>query len=112
MDRDKVDMYVVTHSKFFPIDKIPTLKETLLQADDSKYALIMSVELKDPTVIMLISIFTGYLGIDRFMLGDIPMGILKLCTLGLCYILYIVDWFLVQNKTKVVNYKTIMSILA
>lgn len=111
MQQDKVDIYMLSHSKFFPENKISYIREKLLQADDSKYALIMSLDLKDPLIVFLISIFGGYLGIDRFILGDIPMGILKLCTAGVCYVLYVIDWFLVQDKAKELNYNTIMSIL-
>lgn len=111
MEQDKVDIYMVSHSKFFPANKIQSIRESLLKAEDSKYALVMSLELKDPTVMLLVSIFGGVFGIDRFMIGDIPMGILKLCTEGVCYVLYIIDWFLIQDKAKEVNYEKVMSIL-
>jgi TM2 domain-containing membrane protein YozV len=58
--------------------------------------------------ILLISIFLGSLGIDRFMLGDIGLGILKLLTLGGCGIWTVIDWFLIQNKTRETNFNAIM----
>ena len=45
----------------------------------------------------------GGLGIDRFMLGDIGMGILKLLTGGCCGILTIIDWFTISKKVKQAN---------
>ena len=100
MTQDKVDMYVMTNQKYLPAEKIVFLKQKLLEIDEAKFSLVSAVEFKDPTTLLLVSIFLGSLGIDRFMLGETGMGILKLLTLGVCGILTIVDWFSVQKKTK------------
>ena len=60
--------------------------------------------------ILLISIFLGSLGIDRFMLGDTGMGILKLLTAGLCGVLTIIDWFTISNKAKECNFAKFMEL--
>ena len=109
MEQQKVDMYLMTNQKYFPEEKIMYLKEKLLAADESKFSLISTVELKDPTTLLLVSIFLGELGIDRFMLGD--TGILKLLTAGCCGILAIIDWFQIQKKTRELNFNKIMTIL-
>ena len=96
MDQNKVDMYVMTNQKYFPAEKIMYLKEKLAAMDESKFTMVSTVGLKAPTTILLVSIFLGTLGIDRFMLGDTGMGILKLLTGGCCGILTIIDWFTVQ----------------
>ena len=70
MDQNKVDMYVMTNQKYFPAEKIMYLKEKLAAMDENKFTMVSTVELKDPTTILLVSIFLGGLGIDRFMLGD------------------------------------------
>jgi len=111
MEDVKVDAYIMANGKYFPNDKVMMLRDRLLQADESKYSLLLSLDLKEPTTMLLISIFLGYLGIDRFMLGDIGMGILKLLTFGLCGVLTIVDWFLISDKTKEQNLNKIMQIL-
>ncbi len=111
MDQNKVDMYIMTNQKYFPAEKMMYIKEKLLAMDESKFSMISTVELKDPTTILLISIFLGGLGIDRFMLGDTGMGILKLLTGGCCGILTIVDWFTVSKKAKETNFNNIMTIL-
>ena len=111
MEQQKVDMYLMTNQKYFPEEKIMYLKEKLLAADESKFSLISTVELKDPKTLPLVSIFLGELGIDRFMLGDTGMGILKLLTAGCCGILAIIDWFQIQKKTRELNFNKIMTIL-
>ena len=95
MDQQKVDMYIMTNQKYFPEEKIMYLKEKLLAMDDSKFSMISTVEMKDPTTILIVSLLLGVLGIDRFMVGDTGMGILKFLTGGCCGILAIIDWFTV-----------------
>lgn len=111
MDQNKVDMYIMTNQKYFPAEKIMYLKEKLAAMDENKITMISTVELKDPTTILLVSIFLGGLGIDRFMLGDIGMGILKLLTGGCCGILTIVDWFTISKKARETNFNNLMTLL-
>ena len=111
MTQDKVDMFVMTNQKYLPGEKVVFLKQKLVQADETKFQLASTVEFKDPTAILLISIFLGTLGIDRFMLGDTGMGILKLLTAGCCGILTIIDWFSVQKRAKELNYNNLMLVL-
>ena len=79
--------------------------------DEEKFSIISTVELKDPMTILLVSIFLGSLGIDRFMIGDTGMGILKLLTAGCCGILTIIDWFSIQKKAKDLNFNKIMALI-
>lgn len=69
------------------------------------------MEFKDPTTLLIISIFLGTLGVDRFMLGDIGMGILKLLTVGLCGVLTIIDWFTIQKRVREQNWSNLMMVL-
>ena len=87
------------------------LKDKLRTMDEEKFSLISTIEFKDPTTLLLVSIFLGGLGIDRFMLGDTGMGILKLLTAGLCGILTIVDWFTISKKAKELNFNNVMALL-
>ena len=111
MDASKIDMYVMTNQKYLPAEKIVFIKEKLKNVDEERFALISSVEFKDPTTILLISLFLGTFGVDRFMLGETGMGVLKLLTCGLCGILTIIDWFSVQNKARELNFQRIMAVL-
>lgn len=104
-------MYIMTNQKYLPAEKIQLLRDRLLAADENKMVMLSGVEMKDPTTILLVSIFLGSLGIDRFMLGETGMGILKLLTGGCCGILTIIDWFTVQKKAKDANFQKLMAIL-
>ena len=111
MDAQKVDMFIMTNQKYLPSESIVLLKEKMLAADESKFALASTVDFKDPTTLLLISLFLGPLGIDRFMVGDTGLGVLKLLTCGVCGIMTIVDWFVIMKKAKQVNFNNLMAIL-
>ena len=91
MDAQKVDMFIVTNGKFFRPEIVPQLREKLLSLDESKWVMLQTIQFKDPTTSLLISIFAGHLGIDRFYIGDVGMGVGKLLTCGGLGICTIVD---------------------
>lgn len=111
MDQQKIDMFIMTNQKYFPAEKIVYLKDKLRTIDEQKFSLVSTIELKDPTTLLLVSLFLGTLGIDRFMIGDTGMGILKLLTAGVCGILTIVDWFSITKKTKDLNFNNVMALI-
>ncbi len=108
MDSQKIDQFIAMNSKFFPTDKISTIREKLESIPEYKYSVIQSLNYKDPTTLLIISIFLGYLGIDRFMLGQIGLGVVKLLTFGGCGIWSIVDWCIITKMTKEHNYNELM----
>ncbi len=111
MDKQRVEMYMTSNREYFEPTQAMLLKEKLLSAEDSKFDLLSVLELKNPMTMLIVSILLGGWGIDRFMLGDTGVGILKLLTGGCCGILMIIDWFNVQKKTKDKNFQTVMQIL-
>lgn len=100
MTQEKLDMYLMTNQKYLPADKAVFLKETLKKIDDSKFTMVSAVEFKDPTTLLLVSIFLGALGIDRFTLGDTGMGILKLLTGAVCAVFWPLSTGLLFKKAR------------
>ncbi len=111
MDQQKIDMFVMTNQKYFPAEKIMYLKDKLRTMDEQKFSLISTIDFKEPTTILIVSIFLGSLGIDRFMIGDTGMGVLKLLTCGVCGIMTIVDWCTISKKVKEVNFNNVMALI-
>ena len=106
---DHVESYIATNQKYFPAEKIAFIREKLSAMDQAQFNLVTSVSLKDPTVMLIISLFLGSFGVDRFMLGETGMGVLKLLTAGACGVLTIIDWVTIMKKTRELNFNNIMS---
>lgn len=111
MEAQKVDAYILANGKNFQDYQIPALREILLNADDSRWLTLQTLQLKDPTIALIISLLAGTLGIDRFYIGDMGLGVLKLITCGGFGIWTIVDWFLIMGFARSKNMLKLQSYL-
>lgn len=57
----------------------------------------------DWTLTLVMSILFGGLGVDRFIMGHVGLGILKLITFGGCGIWWLVDLILIATKHEFEN---------
>ena len=103
MEQQKVDMFMMMYAKYFEPHHLMSLRQQMMKLDDSKLLQIQAVSLKDPTMVLIISVIVGHFGIDRFMIGDTGQGIGKLLTCGGLGIWTIVYWFLIMGRTREVN---------
>jgi TM2 domain-containing membrane protein YozV len=103
MDTPKVDMFLMANAKYFESYQIPQIREALLKMDDSKWTMIQSISFTDPVVAIIVSIFAGSLGIDRFIIGDTGLGVAKLLTCGGGGVWTIIDWFIIMGRTREKN---------
>ena len=109
MDNQKIDLWVMSNNdKLFP-EQMSQIRSKLEQATDDKMSKLSSIELKSPTTMLIISILIGAIGVDRFMLGQTGMGVLKLLTLGCLGILTIIDWVNIQKMTKNYNFNLLIA---
>lgn len=111
MDANKVDMFIMSNGKFFESHKVAAVRDQLLQAEEDKWLLVQTIQFKDPTTSLIVSILAGQLGIDRFLIGDTGMGIGKLLTCGGLGIWAIIDWFLIMDATRERNMEKLMRTL-
>ena len=111
MEQQKVDMFMMMNNKYFPESQITFIRERLLAADDNKASMLHALQFKDPTISLIISLFIGGWGIDRFYIGDTGLGIGKLVTCGGFGIWAIIDWFLIMGSTREKNLTRLMSVI-
>ena len=77
MEKSKVDMYIGLNAESFKPQDLMVIKDKLEKMDDDKFYLIQGIELQKPSTIFLIAIILGW---ERFWLGDVGLGILKIVT--------------------------------
>lgn len=111
MDEQKINLWLGSNAKYFDATQIPILREKLKNASDEQYLAVQTQSYIDPTVTAIISVLLGRLGIDRFMVGDIGMGVLKLLTGGLCGVLWLIDIFTISKKVKNKNFAQVCMLL-
>ena len=112
MDAQKVDMFIMTNGKYFPEEVLPMIHDRLTSLDDSKWVQLSMLQFKSALTAIVLSVLVGYLGIDRFYLGHVGLGIAKLITCGGLGIWTIVDWFLIMEAAKSENYKKLTVAMA
>ena len=112
MEQSNADLCLSVNSNNFPQDRIVMVKDLLLQASPEKDMVINTTQFNDPVILLVVSLFFGSLGIDRFLLGQIGLGILKLITFGGLGLWTIIDWFIIMGKTKNHNFNKLMAALA
>lgn len=59
--------------------------------------------MKDTGVAYLLLLFLGPIGAHRFYLGSPGMGLLYLCTCGLCGVGYWIDLFMIPGLVRMAN---------
>ena len=119
------DSFLSANTANFPSEQLPSLRERLAQLDDAQAnQVIAAADVKNPTTALILSIFLGGFGVDRFYIGHTGLGIGKLLvtlllpivTLGISlfftWIWIVVDWFLIMNATKAANFEAINTALA
>jgi TM2 domain-containing membrane protein YozV len=100
MESQKVDLFLMSKGRYFEDYQLPLIRDRLLQMPDDNWLIIQNLQFKDPSMLLIVSILVGVLGIDRFFIGDIALGVGKLITCGGFGIWTIVDWFLIMGATR------------
>jgi len=103
--------WLAANSSKFNASDLAVIRQKLETMSADKVVVLSSVELKDPMVGLLLCLFLGGLGVHRFWLKQIGMGVLELLTGGLCGILTLIDLFTIMGNTRKYNLAAIMPFL-
>lgn len=108
---ERVRFWLTANASKLPETQLHTVKERLMNMSDAEFDRISYVNFTDPTMMLIISIFFGALGVDRFALGDVGLGVGKLVTCGGLYIWWIIDLFNIMDATKQKNLQKLNNVL-
>ena len=101
MTQQEIDMYIINNAKYFPQKALKLVQEKLNSIPDEKKLFLQTIEYKNPTTMLILSIFFGHLGVDRFIMKETPMGLLKLFLWLIPYVSYIIFPILYYSSAQV-----------
>ena len=125
MEQSKLEFFMQMRGRYFPAEKIHTIRETLEKADESKANMLNMTKFKSTTSVVLFALFLGGFGVDRFITGSNGIGALKIglwilatitsfagqevpalmiVNLGVT-VFFIVEIFTASKRAKEYNYK-------
>ena len=108
METKQIDQLLMANASKLPPEGVALLRERLMNVEDTVSAQVAFSQLKDPTIALILSIFLGPYGIDRFYIGDIGLGMLKLITCGGAFVWFLIDIFLIMDTTRRKNLDTLL----
>ncbi|MFW5656096.1 MAG: TM2 domain-containing protein [Bacteroidota bacterium] len=111
MDQKKIDMFFYAYGNRFPAYRMMMIQSMLEKLDDQRFFMVQTQQYKDPILMLVISILVGHFGVDRILLGQIGLGIAKLLTCGGLGIWTLIDWFLIMNETREVNFQMLTNMV-
>lgn len=134
--KQRVQRFMMFNKQYLPKDyfKQENMESCLLRVSDNALDIVERTDLRNPMLMIVLSFFLGSLGIDRFIIGDAGVGIIKLALfvvglllvftvpvvgmipvvgvilLSLAWIVWFIDLFLISNATRNSNYRKVMQI--
>lgn len=82
------------------MQQIAMFKKNLSNEERLQFDLQFASHKKNPVTALVLGLLLGGLGIDRFYIGHVGLGVLKLVTLGGLLIWASLDWFLIMEATR------------
>jgi len=110
MEAEKINLFIATKGDYFPAETIPMIKERMTYLPSDQEMAIMAADYTNPILSIVLSVVLGGYGIDRFLIGDIGIGIGKLLTGGGCGVWWLIDIFLIMDATKRKNFEKFITI--
>ena len=106
-----VDQWITINATYVPTEQVQYIRQRLEALPEQQLSMLYSISFQDPTMLLIISLLGGTLGIDRFLLGQIGLGVGKLLTCGGCGIWSIVDLFLIMDATRQSNAQKLFAVI-
>lgn len=104
-----VTTYLAINADKFPKEALNSVQQKVSNLSEQKELSLNTLNLKDPTLALLLSFFFGTFGVDRFYIGNTILGVLKLLTVGGFGIWTIIDWFIILKTTRQQNLEKLIT---
>lgn len=85
------------------IRDIAIAKKDLSNGERIQFDTQIASRRKNPTTALLLSLFLGNLGVDRFYIGQTGLGFAKLFTLGGLFVWGLIDLFIIMKAARRMN---------
>ncbi|HNZ08381.1 MAG TPA: TM2 domain-containing protein [Bacillota bacterium] len=102
---EDVNAFMASKGEWFDSTKTDAVKKQLSGLGDTAFKSAIAAEYRDPDTMLIWAI----LGIDRFFLDDIALGVLKVITAGGLGIWWIIDLINIKDRTHEYNYNLLFS---
>lgn len=96
---------------YIPEENLSMVVEALKNMPEDKLTTINMIAFKKPSVTAILACILGYWGMDRFYLGQVGLGIVKLITCGGLLIWSLIDFLRFDSNCKKANYQTLQAYL-
>ncbi len=101
MNTKNIQELLTEYGEYFAEKDLPLIEDLLMKNElEEAREILKTTGLKKPSTIQMISIFGGWWGIDRFMVGDVDLGIVKLISFGGLGILNLFDIFFLKKRVQ------------
>ena len=95
----------------FPKSQRMIVQKRCSEMPDDRLMMLQQMKWKNPTVVHIVGILFGWAGFDRFMMGNIFLGLFKFFTGGFMGILWLIDLFILPGRAREANMKQIQPYL-
>ncbi len=90
--------------------RLMVLRKGLPEEKQEQFDMLLASQMKSPVVAIVLSLFFGWLGVDRFYIGKVGLGIGKLLTGGGFLIWWLIDLFLIMGATRQRNLEVALTV--
>lgn len=106
--KEAINSFLISKSEYFKKEDLETIRQGLNKLSVEQILSLSSISLINPNLMrltpLLFFVFGPIgMGIDRIILGQIGLGLLKIFTAGGFLIWFIVDCFTITSRTKDYN---------